>query len=265
MLSRKKYLFFILNFIIGTIFFTILFHYLLSLSLQKSLLFAALLSFVFDIGYIFEEKRKNKIQKKTEHKPKERVVYSWKNFFIELISYLFVFTTAYFSGVGIEKSIAMALYVFILFTVYYSTLSYKYVIPYRRIRLIIVFVGITSGLYLFLIDNLILSGLIGAFFTVMVEKDYKITKKLLSEGLVEEKHLKRGASRLFSGISYGYSALITLMIVNKIYTTTFVSESLSVMYRLLYLFTVVFIPLGTLIGWARIKLHEIKYKSYKRG
>jgi len=253
MLNGKKYFFFILNFFIGTIFLTILFYHALSLSVQKSLLFAGILSFVFDLAYIFE-----KIRKKNTRKPQERVVYSWKNFFMELLFFLFVFTTARFSGVRLEKSIAMALYIFILFTIYYSQLPHKYVIPSRilRIRLIIIFVGITSGLHMFVIDSIILSGLIGAIFTVITEKNYKIAEKLLSEGILEEKFMEKRAWIIFYSISYGYGAAIGLMFVSKIHSASFFGEWLLVMFRLLYIFTTIFIPLGTLIGWARIKLHE---------
>lgn len=255
MLNKKKYFFFILNFFIGTIFLTILFHYVLSLSVQKSLLFAGILSFVFDLAYIFE---KVSIRKKNDRKHTEKVIYSWKNFFIELSSFLFVFTTAHFSGVRLEKSIAMALYIFILFTLYYFQLPHKYVIPHRifRIRLIIIFVGITSGLYMFVIDSIILSGLIGAFFTVIIKKDYKITEKLISGGILEEKFMEKRAWIIFYSISYGYGATIGVMFVRKIYSASFFGEWLLVMFKLLYVFTTIFIPLGTLIGWARMKLHE---------
>ncbi len=327
MLNRKKYFFFVLNFFIGTIFLTILFHYVLSLSVQKSLLFAGILSFVFDLAYIFEKvsidyyyNRQEKFQffkftrgekfvlillfsfgfiygalaihytishytisiplvesfiiasiiiisialhivyirKKNDRKPIEKVIYSWKNFFMELLSFLFVFTTAHFSGVRLEKSIAMALYIFILFTLYYSQLPHKYVIPHRilRIRLIVIFIGITSGLHMFVIDSIILSGLIGAFFTAITEKNYKITEKLISEGILEEKFMEKRAWIIFYSISYGYGAAIGVMFASKIYSASFFGEWLLVMFRLLYIFTVIFIPLGTLIGWARMKLYE---------
>lgn len=60
----------------------------------------------------------------------------------------------------------------------------KYVVPDRilKIRAVVNLVAVTSGLYLFVIDSIVLSGLIEALFGVVPEKDYKITRKLVAGG-----------------------------------------------------------------------------------
>ncbi|WP_258083250.1 potassium transporter Kef [Thermococcus thermotolerans] len=190
----------------------------------------------------------------------EKVVYSWRNFINELSAFLLVFIIAYFSGVSLEKSVSMALYVSVIAGWYYSMMAHKYVISDRilKIRAVVDFVAITLGLYLFVIDNLAISGLIGALFAVASEKDYKITRKLVETGLLEKKYAEGGAWRLFYGIFYGFGAMMALMAVTGNYSVLFIRESLLTVFRLLYLFTAVFLPFGTLIGWLRVKAHGIK-------
>ncbi|WP_175058930.1 potassium transporter Kef [Thermococcus sp. 2319x1] len=190
-------------------------------------------------------------------KTPEKVVYSWRNFLKELSTSLLLFTVAYSSEVSLEKSVSMALYVFVLASWYYSMMAHKYVISGRilKIRAVVIFVAVTSGLYLFVIDNIVLSGLIGALFAVVSEKDYKITRKLVAEGLLEKKYAESGAWRLFYAIFYGFGAMVALMIITGDYSASFIRESLLTVFRLLYIFATIFLPLGTLGGWLRLKVH----------
>jgi len=171
-----------------------------------------------------------------------------------------VFEIAYSSGVSLEKSLSMALYVSVMANWYYSMMAHMYIIPDRilKIRAVVNFVAITLGLYLFVIDSLVISGLIGALFAVASEKDYKVTRKLLETGLLERKYAEGGAWRLFYGIFYGFGVVVALMILTGEYSASFIKESLLTMFRLLYIFTTVFLPFGTLLGWLRLKVHGIE-------
>jgi len=80
-------------------------------------------------------------------------------------------------------------------------------------------------------------------------------KKLVERGLLERRYAEGGAWRLFYGVSYGLGAMLALMIVAGSYSTSFVRESLLTAFKLLYLFTAVFLPFGTFLGWVRLKIH----------
>lgn len=194
-----------------------------------------------------------------DKKTPEKVIYSWQNFLNELSVALFVFAIAYSSGVDLEKSFSMALYVFVLAGWYYSMMAHKYVISNSilKIRAVVNFVAITSGLYLFVTDNVIISGLAGVVFAVALEKDYTITRKLIEMGLLERKYAEIGAGRLFYAVFYGLGVMVALMIITGNYSVSFIRESLLTMFRLLYIFTTMFLPFGTLIGWLRLKAHGV--------
>ncbi|NJE30281.1 potassium transporter Kef [Thermococcus sp. 18S1] len=206
------------------------------------------------------------LQERGEKTP-EKVVYSRRNFLKELSTSLLVFTIAYASGVSFEKSVSMALYVFVLASWYYSMMAHRYVISDLELKIMAVvsFVAVASGLYLFVLGNITLSVLIGALFAVVSEKDYKMTRKLVEEGLLERKYAESGAWGLFYGVLYGLGAMMGLMLISGSYSASFIKESLLTMFRLLYIFTVIFAPLGTLGGWARLKFHGIKFDGQDKG
>ena len=312
---------FLLNFLISVVFLTALFHYGLSLSLWKSLLFAGLLSLLYISAHIFRKRPDKRqrlsqflkspymrlmvavlvlfgfallffwliyvvfakpgtsfvplakmlgvlfiigasalflmenLQERGEETP-EKAVYSWRNFLKELSASLLVFGVAYTSGISLEKSVSMALYVFVLAGWYYSMMAHRYEISdlVLKVRAVVNFVAVTSGLYLFVLGNIALSALIGAFFAFVSEKDYKITRKLIEEGMLERKYAEIGAGRLFYAVFYGLGVIVALMMVTGDYSTSFIRESLLTVFRLLYIFTTMFLPFGTLGGWVRLKV-----------
>ncbi|ASJ01129.1 potassium transporter Kef [Thermococcus gorgonarius] len=187
----------------------------------------------------------------------EKITYSWRNFLRELSASILLFTIAYFSGVSLEKSASMALYVFVAASWYYSTMAHRYVIPEQilKLRAVINFAAIASGLYLFVIDNVLISGLAGALFAVAEEKDYWITRKLVETGLLKRRYAESGAGGLFYAVSYGFGAMVALMVVTGNCNASFIRDFLLTMFRLLYLFTAIFLPFGTFLGWARLKVH----------
>ncbi|AEH24251.1 hypothetical protein [Pyrococcus yayanosii] len=109
-----------------------------------------------------------------------------------------------------------------------------------------------------MIDSLVISGLIGILFAVVSEKDYKVTQKLLETGLLERKYAEGGAWRLFYSIFYEFGVVVALMIFTGKYSDFFIRESLLTMFRLFYIFTTVFLPFGTFLGWLRLKVHGIE-------
>lgn len=198
-----------------------------------------------------------------DKKTPEKVLYSWRNFLKELSTSLLVFAIAYFSGVSLEKNVSMALYVFVLASWYYSMMAHKYVISERilKIRTAMNFVAITSGLHLFVIDNVVLSVLIGALFAAVSERDYLITRKLVVMGLLERRYSESGAGGLFYVISYEFGAMIALMMVTGNCSVSSLRESLLTMFRLLYIFTTIFLPFGTFLGWLRLKIHGKGFRN----
>ncbi|WP_237698687.1 hypothetical protein [Pyrococcus yayanosii] len=82
-----------------------------------------------------------------DKKTPEKVFYSWRDFLKELSAFLLVFTIAYSSGVSLEKSLSMALYVPVIAGWYCSMMAHRYVISDRilKIRAVVNFVAITFG------------------------------------------------------------------------------------------------------------------------
>ncbi|WP_245608262.1 potassium transporter Kef [Thermococcus guaymasensis] len=317
---------FLLNFLISVVFLTALFHYGLSLSLWRSLLFAGVLSLLYTLAHVLRKEpdkwRKSGLLKSkglrylifflgsfgfsvllfglmylvfakpgtsfvslvkvlgalfaigsslmflasvfySKNKTPEKITYSWQNFLRELSASILLFMISYFSGVSLEKSVSMALYVFVAAGWYYSMMAHRYIIPGRilKIRAIINFVAVASGLHLFVINNTLISGLMGALFAFALEKDYKITRKLIEEGILERKYAESGAGGLFYALFYGLGVIVALMVVTGEFSASLIRESLLTMFRLLYIFTTMFLPFGTLGGWVRLKLHGEKMKA----
>ena len=192
-----------------------------------------------------------------DDKTPEKITYSWRSFLGELSASLLLFMISYFSGVEVGKSISMALYVFVLAGWYHSMMAHRYILPgwILKIRALLNFVAITSGLYFFVADNLLISVLMGALVAIASEKDYLITKKLMERGLLDKKYAESGAWRLFYAIFYLFGVIVTLIVATGDYNASFIRESLLAIFQMLYLFTAIFLPFGTLLGWARLKVH----------
>ena len=135
-------------------------------------------------------------------------------------------------------------------------MAHRYVIPgwILKIRTVVNFVAGSLGLYLFVIKNALISVLMGVLFAFASEKDYKITRKLVETGLLERRYAESGAFGTFYALFYLFGVIVVLIVVEN-YGASFIGESLLTMFRLLYLFTSIFLPFGTLLGWARLKVH----------
>ena len=190
-------------------------------------------------------------------KTPEKITYSWRNFLRELSASILLFVISYSSGVGLERSVSMALYVFVVAGWYYSMMAHRYIIPgwILKIRAILNFIAVGSGLYLFVIRNALISVLMGALFAFASEKDYEITRKLVEKGLLERRYAESGAFGAFYAIFYLFGMMVALTVVTGNYNVFFIRESLLTMFRLLYLFTAIFLPFGTLLGWMRLRVH----------
>ncbi len=135
-------------------------------------------------------------------------------------------------------------------------MAHKYMIPGRilKIRAIINFAAVTSGLYLLVINNALISGLMGALFAFASEKDYEITRKLVETEVLERRYAESGVGGPFYAIFYSFGAMVTLGLITGNYDLSFIKESLLTIFRLLYLFTAIFLPFGTFLGWARLRV-----------
>ncbi|WP_457742428.1 potassium transporter Kef [Thermococcus sp.] len=186
----------------------------------------------------------------------QKVVYSWRNFLRELSAFFLLFAIAYSSGITLEKSLSMALYVFVLAGWYYSMMAHRYVIPEKmlKIRAALNFVAITSGLYLFVTGSSVLSVLIGVLFALASEKDYRIARRLVEAGLLERRDTEKGVAALVYAIASGFGIIVVSALITGNYSASFLRGSMLTVFRLLYIFTTVFLPFGTLIGWLRLRI-----------
>ncbi|ALV62419.1 hypothetical protein ADU37_CDS07200 [Thermococcus sp. 2319x1] len=69
----------------------------------------------------------------SKNKTPEKITYSWQNFLRELSTSLLLFTVAYSSEVSLEKSVSMALYVFVLASWYYSMMAHNVLVVLVRL------------------------------------------------------------------------------------------------------------------------------------
>ncbi len=135
-------------------------------------------------------------------------------------------------------------------------MAHRYIIPERILKIwtVVNFVAVSSGLYLFVIKNAIISVLMGVLFVFASEKEYRITRKLVETGLLERRYAESGAFGAFYALFYLFGAIVALIVVTGNYSASFIRESLLTVFRLLYLFTAIFLPFGTFLGWARLRV-----------
>ncbi len=303
----------ILNFTVGFILLVSLFHYILSLSIQKSVVFALILSLVLDMVYILDKKihrvEEVKVSKLTrgdkvvlvmlslvcivygtlsihhvltlpitisflialvlavlfdyayvvyvkKRKPREHRFYSFSQFLFESAFALLIFVPTYISGVDLLRSLAIALYVYIIIHWYYNYKPHVYVFPNKFLifRSVLIFSAAFLGWLTLVKVNLILSLLIATFTTFMFEIDRRSSVKLAETLSFEEMEKRsKGANALFQPLGLIYGMLVGVMTVSNIYGSWYFAWWSLELYRLAYIFTTAFLTVSALISWVCVR------------
>lgn len=313
MLNKNIFLKFFINFAVGSIFLTLIFYYFVSLPIQKSVVFALILSLVLDTAYILNkeilrrrvDKREEKETKLTRgdkfvlvmlslvcivygtlgihhlltlplmisfpialilvvvfdsayvvyvkrRKPRERRFYSFSQFLFESTFAFLIFLPTYLSGVDLLRSLAIALYVYIIFHWYYNYKPHVYVFSKKFLifRSVLIFSATFLGWLTLVKVNLILSLLIATFTTFMLEVDRRSGVKLSKTlSFMEMEKRSKSANALFQPLGLIYGMLVGVMAVSNIYGSQYFAWWSLELYRLAYIFTTAFLIVSALISW----------------
>lgn len=232
-------------------FLTVLFHYISSLPIEKSVLFAAILSATLAL---FQLKLTGRVGER------ERRSYSIRLVFTELIVVLGAISALYIAGLDLQASISGGLLYTILAEVYYAFQRYNFSRSVAVIRRIVVFASSAINCYTFVVQNVVLSTFAGLLMVVVVESEYLTNRKLLERGLVSARDLEMGARLVIIAPASAIGAVIGGIAVGismGTYDVTRIPNDLRAFLRAVFLLILIFLPLGSLIGWARLFLeHE---------
>ena len=239
------------------IFLTALFNYVLSLSIEKSVLFAAILSAVLALTRT----------KLAEEGEKKRRTYSIKHALAELIVAFGAFSALHLAGLKLQAAISGGLFFVILAEIYYAFRRYGFPKAVMAARRIALFTSSAMNCYTFVVQSAAFSILVGLLMTLAVESEYLVNGKLLEKGLVSIKDLERGARLVIIAPSAGIGAVIGSIAVGistGMYDVAKLSDDLHAFFRAAFLLVVIFIPLGSLMGWARLFLEHGKKEVVDR-
>ncbi len=242
-LTRGDKVILVMMSLVSLIFGTLGIHHILVIPLLNSFLIAVILTILLDFAYIVYVKRR---------KPKEKQVYSIRQFLLESFFALLIFLPAYLSGIDLGRSLAIGLYIFILIHWYYNFLPHRYVFPKRFVvaRTVLVFFITFYGWYTLVKTNLALSLLVAALTSSMMELDRRASVKLAEMRSEEElESIGRRAGALFQPLGIIYGMVVGVMAVSKIYGTWYFAWWLLELYRLAYIFTTMFLIPSSLISW----------------
>ncbi len=191
---------------------TLAIHHIFVLSLLNSFLIATILTVLVDFAYVTYIKRR---------KPKKRKVYSIKQFLFESFFVLLIFIPTYLSGIDLKRSLAIALYLYILIHWYYnySTPKYEFTKVFVVFRTILVFFVMFYGWLTLVKANPFISAVV-AFLTALACELTRRVSIRLAEIMSEDELEKaaRSAGAIFQPIGILYGMLVGVMAAEKKYT-----------------------------------------------
>jgi len=232
-------------------------HHVLVLPLLSSFLIATILTVLVDFAYVTYVKRR---------KPKEKKVYSIKQFLFESFFVLLIFVPTYLSSVDLKRSLAIALYVYILIHWYYNFSIPKYVFTRAFIvfRVVLVFFIMFYGWFTLVKGNPIISAIVAVLTSLACElcrRASTMLVKIMSEKDINE--ATRSAGAIFQPIGFLYGMLVGVMAAEKIYGSWYFAWWSLELYRLAYVFTLMFFVPFSLIYWigAKAKLRRAGIKG----
>ncbi len=222
-------------------------HHIVVLPLIESLAIATIITTVAVFGYLRYAKGRRVRE--------DVIVYSGGHFLLEAIIVLALAALAYISGLSFIKSAAVGLFIFIPTQWYYNQLMHKYV--FRRgfvaLRLSLIFLAMLIGWIHLVKAGVEISLIVALFFTLMMEVDRRFAEKLarfLDEK--EKKAIEKRAGAVFQPLGLAYGMVVGVMAANNIYGTAYFVEWQLEIYRLAYIFAVMFgsfLPLGSWLGF----------------
>jgi hypothetical protein len=230
------------------IFGTLGIHHVLVLPLLNGLLIAVILTILVDFAYIYVC-----YVKKWKKGGK---VYSIKQFLLESFFALLIFLPTYFSGIDLLRSLAIALYIYVIIHWYYNYKPHVYIFPKKFLifRSVLVFFATFLGWFTLVKVNPILCFLIAVLTTFMLEIDRRSSVKLAETLSFEEmEERSKGASALFQPLGLIYGMLVGVMTASNIYGSWYFAWWSLELYRLAYIFTPAFLTISALISWIYVK------------
>lgn len=225
-------------------------HHIAVLPLLESFAIALIVTILAVLSYV-------RYAKKAKEYREGKVEYSFRHFILEMTVAFALGLLAYLSGLDLPKSAAVGLFIFILTQWYYHMLLHKYSFTkiFVALRLSLIFTAMTIGWRYLVKASVEMSFLIALIFTLMVEIDRRFTEKVVR--LMDEKErreLERRAGAVFQPLGLIYGMVVGIMAISKIYGTAYFAEWQSELYRLAYIFAVIFeIPL-TISSWIKFRL-----------
>ena len=222
-------------------------HHVLALPLTISFTIALILAVLSDFAYVVYVKKR---------KLKGQHVYSIKQFLLESFFALLIFLPIYLSGVDLLRSLAVALYVYVVIHWYYNYKPHVYVFPKKFLifRCVLIFLAMFLGWFTLVKVNPILSLLVAVLTTFMFEIDRRSSVKLAKTLSFEEMEERtRRVSALFQPLGLIYGMLVGVMTVSNIYGAWYFAWWSLELYRLAYIFTTTFLTITALIGWIYVK------------
>lgn len=225
-------------------------HHIAVLPLLESFAIALIVTILAVLSYV-------KYAKKAKEYREGKVEYSFRHFILEMAVAFALGLLAYLSGLDLPKSVAVGLFIFILTQWYYHMLLHKYSFTkiFVALRLSLIFTAMTVGWWYLVKASVEMGFLIALIFTLMVEIDRRFTEKVVR--LMDEKErreLERRAGAVFQPLGLIYGMVVGIMAVSKIYGTAYFAEWQSELYRLAYIFAVMFeVPLA-ISSWIKFRL-----------
>ena len=231
---------------------TLAIHHIFVLSLLNSFLIATILTIFVDFAYVMYIKRR---------KPEKRKVYSIKQFIFESFFVLLIFIPTYLSGVDLKRSLAIAIYLYILIHWYYnySAPKYEFTKVFVVFRTILVFFVMFYGWFTLIRANLMISVAVAVLTALACELTRRVSIRLaeiMSEDELEK--AVRSAGVIFQPIGLLYGMLVGVITAGNIYGSWYFAWWSIELYRLAYIFTPMFFVPASLIYWigAKAKLRR---------
>jgi len=236
---------------------TLAIHHIFVLSLLNSLLIATILTVLVDFAYVTYVKRR---------KPEKRKVYSIKQFLFESFFVFLIFIPTYLSGVDLKRSLAIALYLYILIHWYYnySAPKYEFTKVFVVFRTILVFFVMFYGLLTLVRANPMVSAAVAVLTSLACELTRRVSIRLaeiMSEDELEK--AARSAGAIFQPIGLLYGMLVGVITAGNIYGSWYFAWWSLELYRLAYIFTPMFFIPASIIYWigAKAKLRRAVAKG----
>lgn len=244
----------LINFLIWIPLFTALFYFFFSLPVEISIVFAFLLSIIFDLAYIL-----SKELRKRDRTPIEKSVAKVK--LSEPFAVVGAISVSYFVGVELFTAFAVGGFFLVFYQLYYNNLPHLYKTSSNSIaiRQILVFLSFLLAWYRFWGFDLLLSVILGIFGLILIEIDRKTVVELYKMKLLTEKDLENTAKKvsMIPGLVFG--SVAGVLLAKGTFTVDAWREAFPEMLRLYPFFILFWFSIFLPIHWLRIRYHRRRF------